>query len=133
MDFEFEPRLEAARAAASASTGVNTSALDEAQRAAFARQAVDWLTKDLEYWEQQLPTISPGQKESSDDKAIRERQVFEVKKAMRVWQRYEGLEGIRDAIWISKLPAKEREMCERLWDRVRLTCERAIERGPQFK
>jgi tetratricopeptide (TPR) repeat protein len=132
-DFELEPRLEAARAAALASTGVNTSPLDDAQRAALARQAVDWLTKGLDYWEQQMPPVSPGQKISSDDKAAIERQVYDVKRAMRVWQRYEGLEGIRDAKWLSRLPAKEREMCERLWDRVRLTCERAIERAPQFK
>src|SRR5258708_27558709 len=99
------------------------------QRAAFARQAVEWLTQELNYWEQQMPLPppnKPGQKESTEDKQKREGKALDAKKAMRIWLRFEGLAGVRDAEWTCKMPPKDREACERLWDQVRSTYQHAV-------
>jgi serine/threonine-protein kinase len=97
-------RYHAACAAARAGAGQGKDAdrLDETRRARLRRQALDWLRADLAAW--------AGVVDKAPAKARPE-----VQQALRHWQGDPDLAGLRDPAALARLPAGERQACQKLW------------------
>ncbi len=97
-------RYNAACAAAMAGCGQGKDVppLDEAARARWRQQAVEWLKADLAAWSRDLETGSP------------QRRKF-IAETHRHWKSNPNLAGIRDPAAIEKLPEDERAACRALW------------------
>jgi hypothetical protein len=106
-------RYAAACAAALAGCGQGKDAdeLDDAERARWRRQALDWLRLDLTWWGQAL----------ADGKA----QADVVLRQLRSWQAHADLAGVRDRGSLAKLPDGERKEWEKLWADVAALLQRA--------
>jgi len=91
-----------AAALAAAGKGKDADKIDDIERGRLRRQAIEWLRADLAHWTKQA---------SSDKSSDREL----VLKTLRDWQRHTYLAGIRDKDVLAKLPADEREACQKLW------------------
>jgi hypothetical protein len=105
-------RYNAACAAALAGCGQGNDAdkLDDTERERLRRQAVAWLRTDLAYWTEHVDSDRPR-----------------VNSTLRWWQQDPDLIGIRDKDAVAKLPADEREACEKLWADVAELLKKASE------
>jgi eukaryotic-like serine/threonine-protein kinase len=90
----------AARAAAG--QGEDAAKLDDKEPARLRKQALDWLRADLALHTKQLQSGKPA------DRA-------QVRQQMMHWQQDSDLAAIRDKAALAKLPADERQACEKLW------------------
>jgi tetratricopeptide (TPR) repeat protein len=100
-------RYSAASAAALAGTGCckDHPPLDEAARAAWRKQALEWLQADLLLRAKQLES---GTAEARN----------EVRQKLQYWLRDPALAGLRDQAMMAQLPEADRGVCHNLWDRV---------------
>lgn len=101
-------RYDAAVVAAQAGCGQGQDAagLDSRAKAQLREQARTWLQTDLNDWAKLLQRNSPA------DRAA-------VRRALRVWQRDIGLEGVREGAPLIQLPEIEREAWQKFWHDVR--------------
>jgi tetratricopeptide (TPR) repeat protein/serine/threonine protein kinase len=97
-------RYNAACAAALAGCGQGQDAakLDEKERIALRRQAVDWLQADLAAWTK-LVERDPKQAGAT------------VAQTLQRWQTDADLAGLRDKEGVAKLPEPEQVACQKLW------------------
>jgi tetratricopeptide (TPR) repeat protein len=97
-------RYDAACAAALAAVGRDHDAdpLGGPERARLRQQALGWLRADLAAWAKLLDTGK------SDTRAA-------VQQTLRHWQWDPDLAGLRDAAALARLPADERQACQKLW------------------
>ncbi|HEX4613002.1 MAG TPA: serine/threonine-protein kinase [Urbifossiella sp.] len=108
-DLDAGNRFHAARAAALAGTGCgeDVARLDDRQRAALRKQALDWLTAECDGWADRHRA----------NKKRGERTV--AARAVRVWLLNEDLVSVREANALAKLsPDERRDWCA-LWARVK--------------
>jgi len=108
-DLKIQVRYYAARCAALAAAGQGEEAakLDKKERARWREQALDWLRADLSAYGKLVDGGKP------EDRTL-------VQQRVQHWQRDAELSGIRDAKELAKLPADERQACEKLWADVAL-------------
>jgi serine/threonine-protein kinase len=85
---------------------------DDAARARWRRQAVDWLRADLARWAGRLDRRGAAAGP-------------EVARVMRHWLADPDLTGLRATLALDRLPAPEREECRRLWADVAALYRRA--------
>jgi hypothetical protein len=85
-------------ALAAAGQGKDADKLDDKACTRLRQQAVEWLRADLAHWT----------KQADSDRAL-------VQKTLQHWQDDADLAGIRDKDAVAKLPAEEREACQKLW------------------
>jgi hypothetical protein len=106
-DTQAQNRYNAACAAARAGNGEGKDepALDEAGKARWRTQAIDWLKADLAYWTKQVETGPPQARQF-------------VAQTLQHWKIDPDLAGIRDAAALAKLPEAERNACQALWGEV---------------
>jgi tetratricopeptide (TPR) repeat protein len=104
-------RRDAAVAAAQAGCGLGHDAarLDDAERTAWRRQALEWLRDDLGYARELL---------RSGDAAARGRLRRPLWLILREWR----LRCVRDSTELAKLPAAEREAWQAFWTDLLKTC-----------
>jgi Flp pilus assembly protein TadD len=103
-------------ALASGGRGEGAAGLDDRERARWRRQALDWLKAEL---------LVCGKKTNSWFSAVRNG----AYKELRSWQHDSSLAGIRDPDAVTKLPAEERQACERLWADVATLLKKAEEKA----
>jgi len=96
-----------ALAAAGQSQHVSVAPLDDAAKAKFRRQVLDWLKAELTAWTKLLESASPQDRLSQDRRTI----VL----ALSRWQQDSNLAGIRDKAALAKLPAEEQKAFTQLW------------------
>jgi serine/threonine-protein kinase len=113
-DMTAQNRYNAACAAALAGSGQGKDEppLDEAAKARWRKQAVEWLKADLAYWTRQVES-GPAQ-----DRAA-------VAQTLQHWKVDPDLAGIRDEAGLSKIPEDERKACRGLWPGVNAVLKRA--------
>ena len=102
-----EHRHAAARSAALAGSAKGRDARrleEEEERAAWRRQAVDWLRQDLAAWKAR---VKKGTLQRS-----------KLLERLQGWMKDRGLAGIRDAAALAELPAREQNACKALWKTV---------------
>ncbi len=92
-------------ALAGCAPGRDDPPLDDAARARWRKQAMDWLEADLEAWSKRL-----------DADTLRASPV--VTQSLRKWKADDDLAGLRDASAVSKLPEDEQKSCRSLWAEV---------------
>jgi serine/threonine-protein kinase len=100
-----------AAALAGCGRGEDAGQLDDEGRTRWRKQAVEWLRADLTAYGNLLEGDEPG-----DLRLARQR--------LRHWQRDPDLAGLRDPAALARLPADERQACERLWAEVRVLLAR---------
>jgi tetratricopeptide (TPR) repeat protein len=103
-DLKTQHRYNAACVAALAGCGRGEDAkqLDDKERTRWRKQALDWLQADLSAHGK----LVDGGK-SADRTMVQQR--------LQHWQRDSDLSGLRDKGAVAKLPADERQACEKLW------------------
>jgi serine/threonine-protein kinase len=113
-DMQVQNRYNAACAAALAGCGQGKDEppLDEAARARWRKQAVDWLKTDLVFWTKQIET---GAQQARDA----------VLQTLQHWKADTDLAGIRDPVALAKLLPEERGACQGLWAEVEALLRRA--------
>jgi hypothetical protein len=111
-------RYNAACAAALAGCGQGQGAagLDDKERARLRRQALDWLTSELQAWHRVL------EKEHAKARPA-------VAQQMRHWLHDTDFNGVRGAEALARLPEAERQPWRQLWADVADTLARAREQG----
>ena len=111
-DLESGHRFHAACAAALAGCGVGQDAaqLDDRQRAALRKQALDWLTAEQSAWAERHRRGRPGDRTAAAT-------------ALRSWVGNEDLAGVRGEPALARLPADERRDWEALWAKVATVAE----------
>jgi serine/threonine protein kinase len=87
---------------AAAGDGEGTTGLDDKERAALRRQAVEWLKVDLAQCKDLLEKATPKDRQTT-------------RRRLEAWRNAGDLAGIRDAAGLAKLPAEERAACRKLW------------------
>jgi hypothetical protein len=92
--------------------GQDTSQLDEPQRAAWRRQALDWLRTELTAWQQLLA--------KNQDKVR-----ATVRQKMQHWLGDTDFAGVRGKEALAKLPETERAAWQELWAQVEALQHRA--------
>jgi tetratricopeptide (TPR) repeat protein len=113
-DVTDERRYDAARYATQAGGGQGDGAgLDEAERARWRKQALDWLRADLAGWRKLLE----GGKD--DDRAL-------AGERLRWWLEDPKFAVLRDAAALEKLPADEREAWRKVWADVTALAEKGL-------
>jgi tetratricopeptide (TPR) repeat protein len=100
-----------AAALAAAGQGADAEKLDDGERARLRRQALKWLTADLEAYARLI-------KGSPHDRV-------QAQTTLRRWQADGDLAGIRDALKLIRLPPEERERCRKLWAEVDALLQRS--------
>jgi serine/threonine-protein kinase len=107
-------RYNAACCAALAGSGQGKDAdkLDAKERARWRRQALDWLRADLSAYGKLL---EGGKPEAGTL----------VQQRLQQWRQDRDLTGIRDKDAVDKLPAQQREACQRLWADVEAFLQKA--------
>jgi hypothetical protein len=90
-------------ALAAAGKGEDASGLEEGDRAALRKQALDWLSADVKANRAAAEKVSGRQ-------AVRQR--------LTSWLRDPRLAGVRDERSLAKLPDEEREQWRKLWANV---------------
>jgi serine/threonine-protein kinase len=113
-DLQTAHRYNAACAAARAAAGQGQDAdrLDDRDRCRLRRQALDWLRADLAAWAG-VADKAPAQAGPA------------VRRALRHWQGDPDLAGLREAAALARLPAGERQACQKLWADVDALLHRA--------
>jgi hypothetical protein len=111
-----EPGIRYAAACAAALAGCgrlrDAKPLDDKERARWRKQAIDWLRADLALRSKQADGGKPSDR-------------VQVAQELQHWQRDSYLTGIREAKELAKLPADERQVCEKLWADVAALLQRA--------
>ena len=112
-------RYNAACAAALAGCGQGEDAgnLDEASRARWRQQALDWLRADLAR-EVKLADTDEAQARAA------------VQRTLRHWQQDPDLAGVRDEIALAQLPEPERQPWRKLWADVEVVLVKASRPPP---
>ncbi len=112
-DLRFANRYNAACNAATSGCGGDKDAarLDDAERARWRRQALDWLRADLAAWGQLLEK-HPDQARAG------------VQRTLRMWQQDLDFAGVRNES-LARLPEAERQAWQQLWADVEQTLRRA--------
>lgn len=117
-----DPQVKGVRrynAACSAAMAANTQEagepLDDAQRADWRKQSLEWLRAELAVNSSQLETGRPNDLRAAHDE-------------LHHWQRDHDLRSIRDAAELAKLPADEREPLAQFWADVESLRQKAAER-----
>jgi tetratricopeptide (TPR) repeat protein len=105
-----------AAALAGCAQGKEVDQLDDAQRARWRRQALDWLRQDLAWWSKRLGN---GNAQFN----------AQVRQWLRHWQADPDLAWVRARNGIARLPDEEREQWERLWSDVAALLRRVS--GPE--
>jgi serine/threonine-protein kinase len=115
-DLNTQHRYNAACAAALAGCGQGKDAadLDDAERARWRRQALEWLRLDLAWWGKALDG-GKGQARA------------QVRAWMQHWRSVGDFAGVRDNDALARLPAEERKEWERFWGEVDALIRRASE------
>jgi hypothetical protein len=110
-------RYDAACVAALAGCGKGEDAgqLDDKERTRLRNQAVEWLRADLAHWTRQAAS------DKADDRT-------RVLQTLKHWQEDADLAGIRDKTALEKLPAEEREACQKLWADVEALLQKVQEK-----
>jgi hypothetical protein len=85
--------------------GKDQPALDEAAKARWRKQAVEWLKADLAFWTKQIGTGPAKQRPF-------------VAETLGKWKAARDLAGIREQAALAKLPKQERIACRALWAEV---------------
>ena len=108
-----EHGFDAAAAAALAARGIgtDTQGLGDAERAAFRKQAVQWLNRQLDACEQEL---AKG----------REEDVTRVHETLQPWRTSWKVAALRDQTAQASLPPDERDACQKLWARLAAVLQR---------
>jgi serine/threonine-protein kinase len=106
-DRQAQHRYNAACAAALAACGQgkDNPPLDDAAKARWRKQAIDWLKADLAAWSKSLQGGPPEARQS-------------VSQTLKHWKADPELTGIRDQAALAKLPADEQNACRALWAEV---------------
>ncbi len=106
-DMQVQNRHNAACAAALAGCGQgkDDTPLDEAAKARWRKQAIDWLKADLAGWSKILESGSPQARQA-------------VTQTLQHWKADADLAGIRGPAALAKLPADEQTTCRKLWSQV---------------
>ena len=109
-DIEGGRRYDAACCAALAGSGKGEDAvpLDEAKRATWRRQTLEWLRADLAYWARQAESDSPQAR-------------LVVQKKLEHWRRDPDFSGVRGEAALATLPEAERDAWRKLWTDVENT------------
>ena len=100
-------RYHAACAAALAGTGQgkDVAGLDDPEKTALRRRALEWLTADLTFWSRQ-----------AHGRDLQER--FRAQQILQRWRRNHDLAAVRDPASLAKLPPSERADWQKLWQAV---------------
>jgi len=106
-DMQGQNRYNAACDAALAGSGQGKDdlPLDDAARARWRNQAIDWLKADLTAWSKLLGSGPPQVRQS-------------IQQALQHWKVDTDLAGLRDAAALAKLPENEQKACRALWAEV---------------
>jgi tetratricopeptide (TPR) repeat protein/serine/threonine protein kinase len=115
-DMQLKQRYNAACAAALAGCGQGNDAdkLDDKERVRLRQQALAWLRANLDLWTKRLADAKPQERQA-------------LVKTLKHWEEDTDLSGIRDAKSLEKLPADEREACQKLWADVAELVKKASE------
>jgi serine/threonine-protein kinase len=118
-DRKVQHRYNAACCAALAGSGQGKDAakLDDKERARWRKQALEWLRTDLTAYGKLLEGGKPV------DRTL-------VRQRLQHWRQDRDLIALRDKDAVEKLPAKEREACQKLWADVEALLQKA---QPQAK
>jgi serine/threonine-protein kinase len=110
-------RYAAACSAALAGCGQGKDAadLDDAERACWRRQALEWLRQDLAWWSKALDGSKGGQARAN------------VRPWMQHWRSVGDFAGVRDNDALARIPAEERKAWQRFWAEVDALIRRATE------
>jgi Flp pilus assembly protein TadD len=114
-DMQPQNRYNAACAAALAGSGQgkDVPAPDEATKAQWRKQALEWLRADLAFWTRQVETGPPQARQF-------------VAQTLQHWKADTDLAGIRDEAALAKLPADEQKACRALWSEVDAILRRVL-------
>jgi serine/threonine-protein kinase len=106
-DLKLQHRYNAACAAALAGSdqGKDNPPLDEATKARWRKQALDWLQADLAAWSKILASGPPQARQ-------------DVAQMLQHWKADPDLAGLRDPAALAKLPEDEQRACHALWAEV---------------
>jgi serine/threonine-protein kinase len=106
-DMKVQHRYNAACAAALAGCGQgkDDQPLDEAAKARWRKQAIDWLRADLAAWSKVLDTAPPQARQA-------------VAETLQHWKVDADLLGLRDPVALNRLPQAEQKACRGLWAEV---------------
>jgi tetratricopeptide (TPR) repeat protein len=106
-DMQAQHRYNAACTAALAGCGQGRDdpPLDNAARARWRKQAIDWLKADLAAWTKILESGPPQAKQA-------------IMQTLRHWKVDTDLAGLRDPASLTKLAKDEQEACHALWEAV---------------
>jgi tetratricopeptide (TPR) repeat protein len=106
-------RCDAACAAALAGCGEGKDAdrLDDRERSRLRRQALDWLRRDLDFWNKTL-----------DKNDAKTRAAILVQLAQ--WQNADDLAGVRESEGLARLPEEERKQWQQIWAEVAVLIEK---------
>ena len=113
-DMQAQNRYNAACAAALAGCGQGKDEppLDDAAKARWRKQAIDWLKADLAAWSKILESGPPQARQS-------------ISQTLQHWKADPDLAGLRDAGSLAKLPKDEQDACRALWKDVDALLARA--------
>jgi serine/threonine-protein kinase len=113
-DREAGNRYNAACSAALAGSGKGKDepALDDAAKARWRKQALDWLKADLAAWAKVLETGPPRARPS-------------IQQTLQHWKTDPDLAGIRDEAALARLDSDEQRVCRGLWSEVDALLARA--------
>ena len=106
-DMKVQNRYNAACAAALAGSGQGKDdpPLDDATKARWRKQAIDWLKADLAAWSKILASGPPQVRQA-------------ITQTLQHWKADTDLAGLRDAAALAKLPDDEQKACRALWAEV---------------
>jgi hypothetical protein len=107
-----------AAAAGRCGQGRDAADLDETSRAAFRRQALDWLRAELEAQHRLL---------EEEPQTAR----FTVARDLQSWLEDPGFAGLRGPEALARLPAAERQAWQELWTDIADTLARAVNMLPR--
>jgi serine/threonine-protein kinase len=118
-DLQAQHRYNATCAAALAGCGQGKDdpPLDEAARARWRKQALDWLKSDLAAWTKILESRPPQSRASIDQ-------------TLQRWKADADLAGLRDPAALGKLPEYEQKACRALWVEVDALLKKARDAKP---
>ena len=103
-DMQVQHRYNAACAAALAGSGQGKDdpPLDDAAKARWQKQAIDWLKTDLKVWSKLMESAPPQARQS-------------ILQTLQHWKADRDLAGLRSPAALAKLPPDEQKACQALW------------------
>jgi serine/threonine-protein kinase len=106
-----------AAALAGCGQGKDDPPLDEAGKAHWRKQALDWLKADLAVWSKVSETGPPQARQF-------------IAQTLQHWKADSDLAGIRDPAALAKIPADEQKACRALWAEVDMLLAKARGTAP---